>query len=332
MEKLQIKQSRYKFFIICFVMVAFLSGCDSNDKSVEAKHDKRLSDSELRDLHSLYESQNSKIKQYMFGFDLRSSPLEDARQYLPFLKYLEQKTGYKFKLRFTPEDGKIIDDLGSGKIHFAAIGAVSYIKAAERYGVRPLVRGLNAEGKAKYRSMIIVKRGSSLRGLANLKGRRLAFGSKTSTQGHLIPRIVLTKNNIKLSDLSLYEYTGSHQNCADAVISGRFDACGLQDTMAIDLQQQQRVRILHRSSYYPSSGIAANKDVPLEVIKKVKQAMLDFKPAGRDAAILYNWHKTEMPNGFVASQKNDYILLREWLVKLGLIIDKANSNKKDEAK
>jgi hypothetical protein len=39
-----------------------------------------------------------------------------------------------------------------------------------------------------------------------------------------------------------------------------------------------------------------------------------------------------MPNGFVASQKNDYILLREWLVKLGLIIDKANSNKKDEAK
>ena len=68
---------------------------------------------------------------FHFGFDLRSGPLEDARQYLPFLNYLSRATGYDFKLRFTSKSSSIIDDLGTGKVHFAAVGAVSFIKAHE---------------------------------------------------------------------------------------------------------------------------------------------------------------------------------------------------------
>ena len=33
-----------------------------------------------------------------FGFDLRSSPQEDAAQYIPFLDYLSESTGFHFKL------------------------------------------------------------------------------------------------------------------------------------------------------------------------------------------------------------------------------------------
>ena len=33
---------------------------------------------------------------YKFGFDLRRSLREDAKQYQPFLQYLETKTGYEF--------------------------------------------------------------------------------------------------------------------------------------------------------------------------------------------------------------------------------------------
>jgi len=306
----------YKTILACFASAVLLIGCDVGENTTQEKQDKRLSDSELLKLQDIKAVKDG--TQFLFGFDLRSSPQEDARQYLPFLNYLEQKTGYRFKLRFTPRDGKIVDDLGKGIIQFAAIGAVSYIQAADKYNVKPLVRGLNIENKAEYQSMIIVRSNSPIRKLDDLRGKRLAFGSRTSTQGHLIPRIELSKNNIKLSQLQSYEYMGSHQKCADAVISGRFDACGLQDTMAKDLQRQHKVRILHRSGYFPSSGIVVNKDVAEEVIVKVRQAMLDFQPKGKDEPKLYNWNKTEMPNGFVAADNNDYVSLRKWLTRLGL--------------
>lgn len=310
-------RKKYQLLLPLIAVLLWLGGCDSNQSRSQSEKDERLSDTDIQALQKAASSNRDQV--FQFGFDLRSSPQEDARQYLPFLSYLEQKTGYRFQLRFTPENGEIVEDLGKGVIHFAAIGAVSFIQAADSYGAIPLVRGLNTKNEAEYRSMIVVDSQSAINTVADLKGKRLAFGSTTSTQGHLIPRIVLIKNNIKLTDLESYEYTGSHQKCADAVISGRFDACGLQDTMAKELEREQKLRILHQSDFYPSSGIVANKEVPPEVLDKIVQAMLDFDPNGRDANTLYNWHKTEMPNGFVTAQNNDYASLREWLAKLKLV-------------
>lgn len=59
---------------------------------------------------------------WIFGFAVHATPEEDARQYLPLLRYLEKATGFRFKLRFTPKTHLIADDLGKGTVHFAAIG------------------------------------------------------------------------------------------------------------------------------------------------------------------------------------------------------------------
>ncbi len=254
-----------------------------------------------------------------FGFDLRSSPQEDARQYVPFLKYLEKVTGSRIELYFASKKNSIVDDLGSGLVQFAAVGSISFILADEKYGVIPLVRGLNSEGKAEYQSLIIVRPDSPLMKVEDLVGKRFAFGSYTSTQGHVIPRIMLSEHGITLAKLSAYEFTGSHYNCASAVIAGRFDAGGIQDTMGKELAKAGQVRILDTSRYYPSSGIAANKHVSPEIIAKIKKALLDFQPRGRDAGGLYHWDKTEMANGFTEARQADYDELRQWVRKFGLL-------------
>jgi phosphonate transport system substrate-binding protein len=254
-----------------------------------------------------------------FGFAPRASLREDAKQYLPLLDYLEETTGCEFELHFTPEDEEIADELGLGVVQFAAIGAGSFIKANFQYGVIPLVRGLNTEGKAEYRSVIVVAPGSPIQTIEDLRGKRFAFGNINSTPGHLIPRIILTKFNIALNDLAAYEYTGSHFNCANAITAGRFDACGMQDTLGEELAANGLIRIIYTSQYYSSSGIAANKNVPTEVLDKVKQALLDFDPLGRDAPGLYNWNMTEMPNGFIEARDEDYTEIMEWAVMLGYL-------------
>jgi phosphonate transport system substrate-binding protein len=252
-----------------------------------------------------------------FGFDLRTTPQEDAKQYLPFLNYLKRETGYTFELRFTPAGSSIVDQLGQGKVHFAAIGADSYLQARTRYGVVPLVRGLNASGRGEYQAVIVVAPHSPIRKIEELRGKRFAFGNKISTQGHLIPRIILAEHGIGLENLAGYEYTGSHLNSANAVAAGRFDAGGMQDTLGRELADAGLLRIIHTSRNYPSSGIAANKDVPPAVLARVRRAFLDFQPRGRDAADLYHWDRTEMPNGFMPARDEDYAELRKWVERLG---------------
>jgi len=301
------------YSIVSGLIVIMLVACERQGDD-NAELDKRLSDKELSEKSIIATDE----KVLRFGFDIRAGLKEDAKQYLPFLKYLEKTTGYRFKLRLTPKDGKIIDDLGKGLIHFAAIGATSYVQAADKYGVKPIVRGVNKQGKAEYRSYLVVRPDSPIKSLTDLYGARFAFGGKSSTQGHLIPRIILQKQQVQLQDLKDYIYTGSHQKCAEAVISGKADVCGMQDTMAEQLARDKQVRILYRSAYYPSSGIVASDKVPVAIYNRVKQALLSFRPGGRDAPGLYHWDKTEMPNGFVEARDADYKSLRQWMDKLDI--------------
>ncbi|MEA3225824.1 MAG: phosphate/phosphite/phosphonate ABC transporter substrate-binding protein [Planctomycetota bacterium] len=298
--------------MVWMLAIIALTGCDSR-KVEEIDLSERIDDAELARMVSKRDGDV-----LCFGFDLRGSPDEDARQYLPFLKYMEEATGLRIELRFTPKDGGIVDYLGTGKVQFAAIGGGSYLAAHAKYGVIPLVRGLNAEGRAGYQSVIVVASDSPIRKIKELRGKRFAFGCFTSTQGHLIPRIILAEHGVLVDDLAGYKYTGSHQNCANAVAAGRFDAGGMQDLLGRRLAEEGFVRIIHTSEFYPSSGIAANRDLPPEVIKKVKQALLDFKPTGAHAEGLYHWDRTEMANGFCEAHDEDYAKLREWAIKFGL--------------
>ncbi len=291
-------------------------GCTPDEGQKKIRLADRLSDKEIKE-----HVQKQDAGTLWFGFDLRSSPQEDAKQYLPFLKYLSEATGYRFELYFISKGESIVDTLGRGKVQFAAVGACTYIQAHAKYGVMPLARGLNAEGKAVYRSVIIVRPRSSIRTINDLRNKRLALGDVTSTQGHLIPRISLAMQGLTLDDLKSYEYTGSHRNCANAVLAGRADACGMQDTMGMELAKEGLVRIIYTSKEYPSSGIAANRNVPPLVLAKVREALFHFDPTGRHAAGLYHWDKTEMPKGFTAASDRDYTELRAWTKKLGYFPD-----------
>lgn len=301
--------------VVTGITLLILTACDLRDKEPVYN----LADKVIESEFSVRSQAVQNPDVLYFGFDLRASPQEDARQYLPFLNYLEESTGYSFRLFFTPKGKTTGELLGAGKLQFAAIGSSGFISAQKKYGIVPLVSGVNRQGIAEYQSVIIAARDSDIRTIKQLKGKNFAFGDFTSTQGHLIPRIILRKNGLTLADLKSYEYTGSHQNCANSVMSGVSDVCGMQDTMAKRLDGQGLIRIIHISDYYPSSGIAASRDVPDEIIEKVKAALLNFDPEGIHKQGLYHWDKTEMPKGFVKTNPGDHEKLKYWSEKLGFI-------------
>lgn len=256
---------------------------------------------------------------WQIGYDPRLEPKDDVRQVASLAKWLEKQTGLSFGVYISDADGSVVDGLCTGKVDFAVVGTVSYLQANKQCGAHILVRGLNAEGRDTYRAAIVVAVNSPLQTLEELKGRAFAFGAVNSTQGHLIPRLMLQQAGLRLEDFSTYIYTGSHVATANAVTSGRVDAGALQDTLAQELARRGLVRILAFSEPYPSSGIIAAPNVPQPVVESVRQALLHLDPIGADASSLYDWQRTEMPLGFVPASDDEYDALRKIAETIGLL-------------
>ncbi|SNB63557.1 PhnD/SsuA/transferrin family substrate-binding protein [Thermoflexus hugenholtzii] len=256
---------------------------------------------------------------WIWSFDRRLEPKEDIRMNASLLRWLERQTGLRFRLRMAPRGQSVADEICAGRVHFGIVGTVTYLQAYHRCGARILVRGRNREGQDTYRAAIVVPPDSPIRDLADLRGRSFAFGSPNSTQGHLIPRLMLQRAGLTLHDLRAYAFHDSHAATANAVISGRYDAGGLQDTLALALAERGLVRILVLSEPYPSSGIIAGPGVPEKTAQMVREALLTLDPVGRDRAFLYHWERSEMPLGFAPARDEEYADLY-WIAReIGLL-------------
>src|SRR3990172_7920712 len=117
------------FIIMSLPGLLLSAGCDSAEKWEKISLEDRVTEAELNAL-----TRQNGAGVLWFGFDLRSSPQEDARQYLPLLKYLSDATGYRFELSFIPRGESIVDTLGAGKVQFAAVGADTYLQVRAKYG------------------------------------------------------------------------------------------------------------------------------------------------------------------------------------------------------
>lgn len=302
-----------RIYFLAVILLIMITGCSNQiEKPIEIDLNNRQA-SQIR-------SNIVKDKDVIyFGFDRRLEIKEDVKMYVPLLNYLEKETGYKFKIHVTSGNVSVIDELGQGTIHMAAIGTLGYLQAHERYGVQITVRGLNSENKDKYKAAIVNRPDSKINSINDLRGRSFAFGDPASTQGHLIPMIMLSQKGIELNSLSYYQYFSSHSEVANAVMSGRFDAGGMQDTLARSLESQGLLKIVDISEEFPSSGIAFAPEVDEKIVADVTEALINFDPKGKDSSELYHWENSEMPNGFTKAGDKDYLLLREWADQFGLL-------------
>jgi len=291
---------KYNIFILAALLLSLLllAGCTKKDEPIKV--------SLLKRTEGPAEKANSiQPGALRFGFDLRLDPKEEVMIYTSFLKYLENRTGRSFRIKFTEKHEDTVRNLGEGLTQFAAIGAAGYISGKEKYGIKYLVSGVNKEGQPAYHSVIITRSDSSIHEIRDLKGRSFAFGPAVSAQGYLIPRKMLEDNGVGLKDLGNYIYTDSHSDTLKAVLNGECDAGGIQDTLVKALVSEGRIRVLKTSEPYPIILIAYNGSVDTDTVESVRSALLDFDPAGKHRHMLFDWDKTEMPFGFKVLNESD---------------------------
>lgn len=173
----------------------------------------------------------------VFGTYASDKPTAMVEQLRPTLDQLERTMSERLrepvtiKLRVARDYETGLAELTSGRVDFARLGAASYVAAkaqapgvailaAERYGDSIVFNGI-----------ICVAEASPIRTLADLQGKRFAFGDEQSTLGRYIAQLTLARAGITAASLKDFAYLERHDRVGAAIAGGQFDAGALEETM-----------------------------------------------------------------------------------------------------
>ena len=250
-------------------------------------------------------------------------PLEDARtmytKFKPLADYLTAQTGVTVTLRVGKDYQATMDDLGNGTAQIAYMTPTVYPKSERQNPdaqINPLAR-FQKSGAGKYKAYIIVPSDSPIKEVAEIKGKRFAFGSKDSTSSHLMPRAMLIAAGIDIDkDLAGYEYTGSQTNVAKAVAAKTFDAGGIHDAPADKaIAEGSSIRIIAKSDDIPEFPICVNKSLSPAMLEKVRAALFKLNDKSPESMAVMTAIDPKY-TGVEEAKSVDYDVIREMVQKL----------------
>ncbi|MDD2928516.1 MAG: putative selenate ABC transporter substrate-binding protein [Sideroxydans sp.] len=208
------------------------------------------------------------------------SPTELQRKFKPLGEYLEQKLG--MKVEFTPvtDYAASVEGLINGKLDMVWFGGFTFVQAKVRSNgqVIPLVQRAEDE---KFQSVFITTH-ADITSLKDLKGKTFAFGSESSTSGHLMPRSFLLAAHINPeNDMKRIAFSGAHDATVAAVAGGKVDAGALNISVwnklvAAGKVDTKAVHVFYTTPGYFDYNWTVRSDMDAALREKLAKAFLDL--------------------------------------------------------
>ena len=248
------------------------------------------------------------------------APTELLRKFKPLGAYLEQETGMKVQFVPVTDYAAVVEALAADKLELAWLGGFTFVQARLRSGnAIPIAQRAEDE---KFTSRFIAAAGSGMSKLEDLKGKTFAFGSPSSTSGHLMPRYFLLQAGIDPErDFKRLAFSGAHDATAAFVESGRVDAGVLNASVWDRLIEEKKVDLAKVNvfattpPYYDYNWtVRGNLDPAL--IKKLTDAFLKLDPANPEHAEIL---KLQRASRFVATRPENYKGIEEAARSAGLL-------------
>lgn len=214
-----------------------------------------------------------------FGTAPIYDPATINKELLPFTKYLEQKTNRKINLRVTEEYRQLRSDLLNGKIQFAWVSPLQFVRLrAEQPAVRVLAT-TTQEGSKYYQGYLVIKTKGSIKTLDDLRGKRICYVDKGSASGYLMARYFLRSKGINPNDL-LSRFSGNHSQVLRDLQNGLCDVGATFNEAygTLSVEETKKVKILAITTKIPTDTICASPTLSANMRHSLRKALLDFRP------------------------------------------------------
>ncbi len=213
------------------------------------------------------------------------SSTEIYKRFTPLTEHLSRKLGRPVNIHLARSYDSHVSMVGTGKVDIAFMGPASYVKLKNLQGKVPLLAAFETKSGKTFKGVIVVRKDSSIKTLAQLRGKKFAFGDVDSTMSHLVPRFMLLRVGINLKDLRKTEFLTNHENIVLGVLSGSFDAGAIKDDI-FNLYEQQGLRKLAISEPMPDHLFVARKGLPDGTVRKISAILQSLKDTEQGRQVL----------------------------------------------
>jgi len=233
--------------------------------------------------------------------------IESSRQ---VLDALQQQLGIPVKPFVATDYNGVIEALRAKKLDVAYLGPFSYVLASSVANVEAFsVAVTKKTGQSAYKSVILARKDSGLRSVAELKGRNFAFVDPSSASGHLFPKAGLQQTGLDPdSYFGRVLFSGSHDASILAVANKKVDAAAVADRIFASAVAKGTVRqddfvVLWSSKPIPESPMVWRKDLDPALKDKLAKALANLKDV--------KWGDQGVLNGFQPTSDAAYDVVRD---------------------
>lgn len=248
------------------------------------------------------------------------APTELQRKFKPLGDYLGRALGMEVKFVPVTDYAATVEGLAGGHLDLVWYGGFTFVQARRRTGTAlPLVQ---REEDAHFHSKFITRAGSGVRSLQDLKGKTLAFGSESSTSGHLMPRYYLLQAGVVPDkDLARYAFSGAHDATAKWVEQGKVDAGALNESVWSKLVEERKIDpakvvVFYTTPDFHDYNWTVRGDLDPALVQKLKAAFLALDPARPGDKAILDLQRTRR---FIEARPEDYRSIEEAAKSAGLI-------------
>lgn len=248
------------------------------------------------------------------------NPQEMLRIYSPFAEYLTKEIGMPVKFTPVVDYAATVEGLAANRLEMVWYGGLTSVQAAKQAkGARRIIM---RKEDAEFKSHFITRKDTGIKTLSDLKGKTFAFGSVSSTSGHLMPRYFLLKGGVNPEkDFSKFSFSGAHDATAAWVEAGQVDAGALNflvwdklvETKKVDTS---KVNIFWTTPPYVDYVWTVRAGVDKATVEKITKAFLKLDYNKPDDKKLLDLHRTK---GYIAAKDEDWKGIEDAAVAAGLI-------------
>lgn len=247
------------------------------------------------------------------------APTELLRKFEPLGAYLEKELDMKVSFQPVSDYAGVVEALGAKRLDLAWLGGFTFVQARIRTGdAIPLVQ---REQDAVFTSTFITA-DPEINEHKDLKGKSFAFGSVSSTSGHLMPRYFMQQDGLDVDNyLGRVGYSGAHDATVAWVESGRVDAGVLNASVWEKLVEDgkvdtDKVRVYTTTPTYFDYNWTVRGDMDPELVERIKQAFLKLDPENPEHKVILDLQRASR---FVETKPENYEGIEEAARAAGLL-------------